>query len=498
MKKLVLSFLLVFSLHYLVAQTLHFNDSLRLSLENIFSLKISEAHALLATYKLNHPENRWVDYEENYSDFLEVYISEDQNLFNKKQDFISQRYNRIADLPDDNPYRLWMMANMNLQWALVRLKFGQVFQAGWSINKAYRQITQNQSLFPDFVPNKLPLGMLHIMIGMVPDQYQWGLKLVSMQGTVTQGKREIYSVLESSLKDPQYSFLKDEALFDMSFMALNLSHNYQEINNLKILLNQVSDKNLQMDFLKAQILMKTGQNDAALHLLDTALAMKGYYPYYFLDYMKGDCLLRKLDFSADNDYAYFLHHFKGVNYVKDAWRKRAWVALLKGDSLGYHRMMDSVLEYGGRFVDADKQAYQEAQRNSIPNVPLLKARVLFDGGYYEEAKSVLDAMEQSPITRDEKLERIYRYARIAHHQNNWPEAKKEYRRTIEEGRYSPSYFVGNSALKLGEIYETEDSLKLAEYYYNLCLQLNFKEYRTGTKGVAKENLSRVQKQLNDQ
>lgn len=498
MKKLFLSFILVFSLHHLVAQELHFDDSLRLSMENIFSLKISDARSLLSAYKLNHPENRWVDYEENYADFLEVYISEDKNLFNQKQDFISERYDRISDLPEENPYRLWMMANMNLQWALVRLKLGQIFQAGWAINKAYRQINQNQNTFPDFVPNGLTLGMLHIMIGMVPDQYQWGLKLVSMQGTVSQGKKEIYSVLESSLNDPQYSFLKNEALFDMSFMALSLSPNHQEIDRFKKLLAQVSDKNLQMDYLKAQILMKTGQNDAALHLLDKALAMKGYYPYYFLHYMKGDCLLRKLDLSADSAYRYFVRHFQGVNYVKDAWRKRAWVALLKGDTLGYHRMMDSVIEYGGKYVDADKQAYQEAQSNRIPNVSLLKARVLFDGGYYEKAKNVLDVLGRSPMTPEEQLERTYRYARIAHHQKNWSEAKKEYRRTIEAGRYSPSYFVGNAALKLGEIYETEDSLKQAEYYYNLCLQLNFKAYRAGTKGVAKENLSRVQKRLNDQ
>ncbi|MBN2615312.1 MAG: tetratricopeptide repeat protein [Bacteroidales bacterium] len=498
MKKFFLSFFLILSLHHLVGQTLHFTDSLKLSYEYISSLKISEGQKILTDYESKDPKNVWIDYEKNFSDFLEVFISEDKNLFNQKQDFIAQRYNRISNLPEDNPYRLWMMANMNLQWAFVRVKFGQYLQTGSSIIKAYRLISQNEVLFPDFVPNGLTLGVLHIMIGLIPDQYRWVLKLVSMEGTVEQGKKEIYSVLEHSLNDPRYSFLRDESLFYMGFIDLTLTPDHQTLSVLKKKLEQVSDTNLLMDFLKADILVRTGQNDAALAMLNKTTRMKGYFPFYYLNYMKGDCLLKKLDYQADSEYRYFLHHFKGENYVKDAWRKRAWIALLQGDTLGYHRLMDSVLVRGGDMIDADKQAYREAQSGKIPNVSLLKSRVLFDGGYYGQSKKVLNAMNGAKISPDQHLQRTYRYGRIAQHQHNWPEAKKEYRRTIEEGRNSPLYFAGNSALKLGEIYEIQDSLSQAEYYYRLCLQLNFKGYRNSIKGKAKESLTRVQQRLKNQ
>ena len=77
----------------------------------------------------------------------------------------------------DSPFYLYTQADIHLQWAITRVKFEDYFQAVMEIKRAFNLLTKNQELFPDFMPNQKNLGLLHALIGTVPDQYRWGLKL---------------------------------------------------------------------------------------------------------------------------------------------------------------------------------------------------------------------------------------------------------------------------------------------------------------------------------
>jgi len=333
------------------------------------------------------------------------------------------------------------------------------------------------------------------MIGLVPDKYGWMLKLISMKGSVEQGKMEIYKVLDNSAGNSPYAYLHNEALFYLGFIELNLSPDRKATDKLLTYLNRTDNNNLLMDFLKIDIHIRYGQNDKALKQLNALPQSAGYFPFYYLHYLKGECYLKKLETdSATTYYRYFLFHFKGLNYVKDAWRKRAWAALMQNNKEVYRQLMDSVKVYGVAEVGADKEALKEAGSGIVPNTNLLSARLLFDGGYYSRAKTILDTMNIKHLSGEQQTERVYRYARIAHRQNNIPVAKKKYRQTIVMGSFFPRYFAANAALKLGQIYETEDSLTLAEKFYKKCLSLNFDEYRNSIRGKAKEALSRIQQE----
>ena len=56
-----------------------------------------------------------------------------------------------------------------------------------------------------------------------------------------------------------------------------------------------------------------------------------------------------------------------------------------------------------------------------------------------------------------------------------------------------NYYPANSALKLGEIYEIQDSLDMAYYYYKKCTQMDFSQYENGIKSKAKVGIRRVDK-----
>ncbi len=494
MKKLFFLVIAVFFVQLSDGQQVHIDTLCRQAYGEIMSLRFVPARKILETEKQLYPENVYVDYLENYINFLRVFIGEDPKVFGTSIDNFGMYYDRVGNLPDTSRYKNLLLANMNLQWAFARLKFGQYLSAAWEINRAYRMLTENMERFPDFVPDYITLGVLHVMIGLVPDKYGWMLKIISMKGSVEQGKAEIYLALDSTTKNSPNAYLHDEALFYLGFIELNLSPDRKALDKLMVYLNQTDSRNLLMGFLKADIHIRYGQNDLALSLLNSLPQSPDYFPFYYLRYLKGECYLRKMETdSATISYRYFLKHFDGLNYIKDAWRKQAWAALLQDNPKKYQQFMDSVKVYGATEVGADKEALKEANSGLIPNTNLLRARLLFDGGYYARAETILNTINTGRLTKDEQIERVYRYARIAHRQKNIPLAKKEYRQTIAMGSQSPHYFAANAALKLGEIFESEDSLTLAKGLYERCLNLNFYEYRNSIRGKAKEALLRIQR-----
>ncbi len=476
-----------------ITQDVEINRNCREAYQHILALDFARGRKIIDLEKTENPENLYVGYLENYIDFLTVFIGEDEHIFDSISDISDERYDRLKEIDLNNPYRDYLLGNMNLQWAVMRLKFHNYFYAALEINRAYRLLTGNKEKFPDFVPNDITLGVLHIMIGMVPDNYQWILRLINMKGSVAQGRMELRQALMTSDSNPEYSYLKDEILFFMGFVELNIDPDRQQLDSLYQLIVTAGSNNLLLSYLQINILMKTGKNDEALRLFERINRMSGYYPFYYLDYLQGECHLRKLETQkADPYYGIFLNHFKGKNYIKDAWRKKAWVALLNNDVPNYRYFMDKVVETGNDDVGQDRDAEREAEKNKIPNVDLIKVRLLFDGGYYVQADSILSLMDNTGLNDEEKVEKVYRKARIADETGDKKIADYYYRQTIEEGKYLTRYFAGNSALKLAEMYESEGDTMNALKYYNLCLKLDFDEYEAGIHSKAKTGVKRLE------
>jgi hypothetical protein len=211
-----------------------------------------------------------------------------------------------------------------------------------------------------------------------------------------------------------------------------------------------------------------------------------------MDYLNAECYLRKLESKPGNRHMdLFLDNFKGRNFIKDAYRKKAWAQLLDGNDRAYQAEMAKVLEYGNDDVDIDKEAAREAQSGSLPHADLIRARLLFDGGYYLKADSVLLGIDTNELTEEMALERTYRAGRVAHKSGNMDRSKAYYLKTIEQGRESERYYAGNASLKMGEIYESEINPDSALYYYNLCLDLDFDEYEASIHAKAKAAVERL-------
>jgi hypothetical protein len=462
--------------------------------KDIMSLRFDRAETLLSIEKTISPDNPYTTYLENYIDFLKVFISEDSEIFDTAESSKQYRIQIIESISDTSPYKRYLLANMNLQWAVARLKFNEYFSAAIEINRAYRLIEANIEEFPEFYPNKITHGVLQIMLGLVPEKYNWILDLIAMKGSVEKGTQELYQVMKTEISDTNFAYLKEETLFYLGFIEVNINPDKSQTEELLSEIIPLSDSSLLFSYLSINILTKTAQNEKAEIIFKKIQNKNQFYPFYYLDYLYGEFCLQKLDLvNARQYYSKFLKNFKGKNYIKDCWRKMAWSYLLEEKTENYSQIISNVGTYGYKDIGKDKDAFLEYETGRIPNINLIKARLLFDGNNYLKADSVLNTITTSELNFNQQLERTYRKARIKHKTNNIAKAKTLYKSLVLSSDLTTEYYPANSALKLGEIYEREDSLKMAEFYYNKCSNMNFIQYENSIKSKAKEGKRRVSK-----
>ena len=198
--------------------------------------------------------------------------------------------------------------------------------------------------------------------------------------------------------------------------------------------------------------------------------------------------------DAKEKFEYFLDHYRGVNYIKSANHKLAWIAFLQNDTKQKNIYFDRVISNGSAFIDEDKVALKDAQRNYISHPILLKTRLLYDGGNYSLALSKLqeiDATEYFSFEKNE-IEYWYRLARIESKlDSSSKEIVKYYKKALVKGRYLSSYYAPMSALQIGLIYEKENDFQQAELYFKECLAMSGFDYERGIHQKAKAGIERI-------
>ncbi len=459
----------------------------------IQTLKFDSARYYLALEKLENPGNLIPVFLENYIDFLILTIGENKKDFRNLEDNKNTRLDILEDGNEDSPYYLYCMANVNLQWAFARMKFEEYFTAFFEINRAYKQLEENSEKFPGFIPNYIGLGVLHAIVGSVPDNYRWITNILGIHGSIDNGIEGMYMVIDSITDDEEYQHLLSETLFYLSFIELNLSPDKVRSLEIKEIMDEIEIDNPLLTYVKANILLRNGYNDQAITILEQRNLEQDQYPFLYLDFVLGRAKLNRLDADADQYFEKYIKDFNGINYKASACQKLAWFHLIKGDTLNYYQYISHAMNYPDELVDEDKQARYEAKTGRIPNVYLLKARLLFDGGYYEDAVSFLLQHTGEIGMRDltDSVEYYYRLGRAYDEIEMHDEALEYYNISITKGKDLDAYYAGNAALMSGKIYEQEGNLSNAGHYYELCLDLDFKEYERSIKFKAKGGLNRI-------
>ena len=432
-------------------------------------------------------------YTESYGDFLRAFISEEPQDFNRLKARMDGRLEKVDALPSHSPWKKMMRGEMLLQLAVVKLKWKEYLTAAWYFRKSFQLLEENKTRFPEFIPNQKALGFFHAAIGTVPENYKWLSNLIGLHGTVQQGLSELTQVTDKLKTSRDYAFLMDEAILMRALAQGLFGKDYTAA------LQTLSDpqfgstgKGALHCFILANSYQARHQPQQAIEVLNQFTPERGAYPLHYLSYMKGNLLLNQLDFTAEKHLLKYVGEYKGNSFVRSAWHKLAWIELLKGDTEGYESRMKMIIRSGSDFTDEDKQAMKEARSGEIPDVVLLRSRLLFDGGLYARA---LEEITSRPGTywqriRDQ-VEVTYRLGRIYDHLNQQEKAIVYYRKTYESWKEKPWYYASNAALHLGLIYENQGHPAKAREWFRKTLALRNHEYQDSIDQKAEAGLERV-------
>ena len=459
--------------------------------DKLTSFRLQEAATRIERFKQEDPDNLTVYHLENYIDFFTLYIKEDKEAYRESKNNKDVRIDKIQSGDQNSPYYLYLEADIRFQWALLKFKFNDYLGGFREISKAHKLLLKNQEKFPDFIANKKNLSILHALVGTVPDSYKWGLKLLSgLEGTIAQGRREIEEVLAYS-KDHEFVF-EPEAKALYAYLLLHLENEETEAWEFIQNAGFMPHKNPLHCFIMANIAMRAGENDEAIDLLSYRPASRAFLSFEYLDFMLGIAKMRRLDADADLHLLSYVNHFEGDNFIKEAYQKLAWFGLIFEGEAAYFQHMEACQKKGTTDAGRDKDAAREARAGVVPNVDLIKARLLFDGGYFQRALDVLDSLDgEQFLEKRNQLEYYYRKGRIHHGLKQFPLAIWHYQQTIYFGEGDPAFYACNAALQTGLIYEELGNQNQARAFFRRCLDMTPDEYRNSLHLRAKAGLNRL-------
>lgn len=489
------AFLILFFLAFDGYSQTAFTPKCKKAYTTIAALEFKKAEEILNAEKYVDPDNQVIVFLEDYIDFLKVFISEKATLYEKALDKRDKRLDKIDQLPEENPFKKYLKGEIYLHWASIKGKMGDRFSAAVDLNKAYRLLKENHEQFPEFVPGYAGLGVIEVLIGTIPEKYGWLANLLNLEGTVEGGRQRIQHLLSLSQGEDSWAFLEYPTLFMLSFIELNTGHKiepailqrYKSYHRKGTLRYQPL-----LVFAYANLLQKERKNELTLQVLNSYEKSHEEYPFYYLDYMKGLAYLFKNSEKCLYYFDDYIDKFPGRHYIKSAYQKKAWYYLINGDTVRYRYHISFAAEEGYAYIGADKHAENEAVNETIPNVALLKARLFFDGGYYEKAMKSLNFFTTKEQTQEEVTEFYYRKGRILHETGKLDSALDFYTKAYHRGKDLETYHAANAALMSGKIYEQKNLDESALKQYDKALNLKGFEYQLSIHQKAEAGKSRIE------
>lgn len=483
--------ILVFSLG---ARSAHFTflPELKAAYGLIIDLRVEEAQDNIEALKKSDPQNLMVYYIENYADFIRALISEEEEHYQRLLQGSESRLKMLAGGDPSDPYFRFTQAEVLLQTSLIGLRHGAYYKAVKQASRAYGLLTENDELFPRFLANKKSLGILHAMIGSIPDQYRWFAEILGFEGSIESGRREIEEVIAFS--EGMDFLFREETLVLYASVLLNFCN---DENGARSIIDQLDETYCQgglVRYISADMLLKMGDSREALRQLDQIPDGERYMSIPKVHYLRGLADLYDLREEADKEFHLFLTSYDGSDLIKDTYLKLAWHDVIFNNGVHFDHWVDLCLIEGEKVLNKDKYAYRWATKRVKPCIELLRARLLFDGGYYARSVEQLKMIEVHDLSEREKLELNYRKARNFHELNQYKKALDHYVDVLAFDLQETPYEQANAALQAGLIYEVLGQHDPAERYFRFCIELDPTDYDVSLDLKAKAGLERILKE----
>ena len=491
MKKILFFILLLLSFKTIHAEKVYeFNSLCQQAYKEISQLKINNGLALIEKAKHQNPDNLIPYLLDSYADFYVLFLNEDPAEYKARKPKIEERIALLKQGPQSSPFYGFCLSEVYLHKAIIAVKFGETWSAGWDMKRGYQFIKENKKNFPTFAPNDFIYGSMQAVIGTIPKGYKWITSLFGIKGSMSEGMK-LLSGFENS-NDPWARLMNNECTFMYCYLMFYLENKRDE--TLQFLKDKKPDlvNNHLLAYMAANLNKNNKQTEAAKTIILNRNKSPEYLSTEVWDYEMGFARLHHLEIPEAIEYLErFIHLFKGKFYVKDVYQKLSWCYYLQGNTAAAQNARANVLKKGSTDADADKQALKEAKSGKWPNVLLLKVRLLNDGGYNKDALQLLSGKsEESFSNEEEKIEFAYRLARVNDDLGKYNEAIQYYLLAIQLGESSTEYYAARAALQIGMIYEKRGDKAQAISFYKKCLDMDDHDYKNSLDQKAKSGIAR--------
>ena len=451
--------------------------------------QIDQANQFIQIENKVNPTNGFTYLIANYCDFLKVFIEDDPIEYRKALARRSQRIKNLEIYDNSSPYFRYCLAEIYLQWSFLRFKQGELIKAANELQKANTLLIDNAKIHPGFILNKKGLAIVHILAGSIPDNLQWIANIAGIHGNVIQGEREINEVITFCRKSPSIRFLMPEMLFFKQMLKINIM-DQSSLQPISSGIDSVYKDEPIIQYIDILLAQKTQHASEVLKRIEKFPSQDNGISFCYLHYLKAEAFMN-LNRPLDNGFQHFIYCSKGRHFKQAALRRIAWQYLLQGNAVEYKNNMLRIIELGDAKSEEDKQAILEASSKQIPDTNLLRARLLFDGGNFNQSIARLLSLSMKGKNLAFISERAYRLGRSYQMLNKNDDAISWFNISISSGANLPEYFAASAAYNSGKIFIAQDKLQDAKMMFVRVSKFPNHPYKNSLDAKAKTALKKL-------
>ena len=446
---------------------------------------------ILKEEKKLHPDNNATLYLDGFCNFIETTFAEDPE---KDAIFLENHSKLIDALEDapDHPFRRFAIGELLIQKGMIELRLGNFVPGMFHVRRAWHTLNKNLAEHPSFALSKKSYYTIQALLSNIPDRYRGIVELLGYDTDQYKALDEL-NKLQLALKDDStYSFLRKEVNLYRAILMHKLTESYEEA--YQIILENTKDypSNPVDCFVRGKMAIDSKKISEAINVLEHFAGKDCPFPY--INYDLGNAYLYSLNKNCLKYFAHFIRQNPGNGLKKDTYLRLAWWYFLQEDKDKMDQWLGFVYSTPSSSREKDKVAVEEANRLHKTHPTLLKARLTFDGGFYDYSLQLLnkDSVSLTKYPR-ERIRYHYQKARIFQDKNSFQRALKNFRIVTDFAHDKETYFVPVAWFQMGMIYEFQFSQKeKAMECYRQCLSFKGYPYETTYSYKSKVALKRLE------
>ncbi|MBN2669869.1 MAG: hypothetical protein JXR60_11660 [Bacteroidales bacterium] len=439
------------SLKGLFAQTTSLEQKIHAALLN---MDIPKSDSLLEVYLKTNDKPIYYEYWKSYSDFLVAYFNANDKNFSQ---FKNSSDKAILKLEEDG-------TALSLAYASKLSVFRAFLFYLWDEKLMYVKAIIDGRSYLDEIEDNVPekkkmLGLYEVLGYSVPENYRWIAGWFNIKGNALTG----LSDLKQFLATPNLS--KADRMEAQIFMmycenALGLNYKIKPNSNSVVMLYAY---------------LRTTEESAKTQL--TYINDIDFEKVPYLELIKGDMLLKLQNEKGLSYLNHFINRTSGKGFESYAQYQIYLYKCIHHDETDCESQAKMVMHQHDFLFPADLKS-MESVKGEHCNKLLMKSRLLFDAGEFEDALSLL----KNPNAKNEllnlkdKTEYLYRLARNYEEIGQIDKAIDLYK-TIINTKIDKWYFVPFSAYKLAFLLAEKNDLILAKQYFEKAIELNHATYQ---------------------